>query len=296
MAKIRGPTQNERVQLRHLRFLRTWAHRMEIGISVDTRKLYKDVGRAFSDETLSQLASDFLAQILVPQIQARYDKAAASDEYLPEEGEGMGAFRGSDALSYAELESQQTNPDGSTKTLDQFINDARNRAKLNEDDSGASDSFMNRNVANVRRGFSDLRERVFTIHRVPGGAGIGRWSDIKTLKLSDYAMRMAGRGRSRYNRLFYAVEFGTGIAEKVGGSQFVRREGATKDRFQPGAWWLGPEEGQGIKYLGQKAFHFLYEPRRDREKRVPRDEYKQILLANFATFARMWYARNFRVT
>ena len=87
------------------------------------------------------------------------------------------------------------------------------------------------------------------------------------------------------NDLFYAVEFGTGIAENVGGAGFVRTEGPTKEHdpavAPPGAWWVSPsEDAQGTLMQGQKGFHWLY----DERTRKPREYYLREFQRSFPRF------------
>lgn len=108
---------------------------------------------------------------------------------------------------------------------------------------------------------------------------IGPGEVVNRLKLGNYMqMRGTPSRRSPYDSLFYATEFGTGIAENVGGEQWVRGFGPTKvtstapdDR---GAWWFGNFRGHGMLMTGQRGFHFLY----DERTRKPKDIYRYRLL------------------
>ena len=94
--------------------------------------------------------------------------------------------------------------------------------------------------------------------------GMGEGGAIFSLRLSDHMGTTGGPSADRtYNDLFYAVMFGTGMADKVGGHP--RTDGRTKDRFDEGSWWFGLFEGQGVHFLGQLGLtvqdHFLWAPR-----------------------------------
>lgn len=111
--------------------------------------------------------------------------------------------------------------------------------------------------------------------------GLGPGPQIMSLKLPDY-MRMQGSKttQSEYTSLFFAVEYGTGIAQNVGGGQFVRTEGETKE--SDGSWWLGPERHTGLHFEGQRGFHFLY----DEHTRVPREIYAERVKEKLAEYIR----------
>lgn len=118
--------------------------------------------------------------------------------------------------------------------------------------------------------------------------GIGRRSELNALKLSDYmGTKGTNHKRQPYNSLFKAVEFGTGIAENVGGAKYVRKgggkgadSGRTKDPSGDGSWWLGPAAGEGAHHAGQRGFHFLY----DEQTRKPRQGYIDLVRREFPKF------------
>lgn len=95
-------------------------------------------------------------------------------------------------------------------------------------------------------------------------AGIGDRQALNRLQLSTY---LGGGGGSKYNNLFLATEYGTGVADNVGSAQWVRRTGPTKATapYEEGSWWFSnkdAEDEEGALFLGQKGVHFLYDARR----------------------------------
>ena len=88
--------------------------------------------------------------------------------------------------------------------------------------------------------------------------------------------------RSLLNTWFYNVEFGTGRQENVGGMQWVRRQGISKDESGDGSWWVnrGQSTQKGMKLTGQKGFHFLFEER----TRKPRKFYEELIERRFPEF------------
>lgn len=145
----------------------------------------------------------------------------------------------------------------------------------------AKHRYVREATATMDRGFSRLwdtiaQEPLTSSTSTSATVGIGRMSEIKQLRLNEY-MGTTGslKTTSNLNSLFYAIEFGTGIAENVG-AEWVRHEGPTKDSKIPGAWWFksphNEEAGSdGALFLGQKGFHFLYDERRQRPKQMYAD-------------------------
>jgi hypothetical protein len=94
--------------------------------------------------------------------------------------------------------------------------------------------------------------------------GVGPLAELMALQLSPFMPILGERPTtSPLNSLFLAVEYGTGIAENVGGAQWVRHSGSTKDKSGTGAWWWWPggKGVHGVEYVGQKGLHFLDDAR-----------------------------------
>ena len=119
------------------------------------------------------------------------------------------------------------------------------------------------------------------------GYGIGDMGQILSLDSRDYSPLNTGRSKSPLTNWFLTVEFGTGIAENVGGQQYVRLEGDTKDLSGDGSWWTGGQgfmdkinqkkeqegasagepasqretrAGTGLHFFGQKGFNIFFDP------------------------------------
>lgn len=134
-------------------------------------------------------------------------------------------------------------------------------------------------IHNLAQGFVDLfeqitKKRVFVDERAVR-VGIGPMRDVLRLRLNEYMPTFGGKGtNSEWNTLFYAVEYGTGVRENVGGGKWVRKEGPTKAASPPGSWWLG-EPGEGAHFVGQKGFHLFYEEETRYRNRQLQDEIKR---------------------
>ena len=108
--------------------------------------------------------------------------------------------------------------------------------------------------------------------------GMGPYQAVMAHRLSHYMPVQGAKNAREPNTLFKAVEFGTGVAENVGGAQWVRKDGPTKE--SDGSWWLGPTKQQGAHFFGQKGFHFLYEER----TRKPKEFYYKFIYEKFPEF------------
>lgn len=143
-----------------------------------------------------------------------------------------------------------------------------------------------RTLPGMQAGIDALWEAISapTVPVVKGEAvvqGLGSGPQIMALYLPDY-MQMQGSSstNSEYTSLFLAIEYGTGVADNVGGEQFVRHEGNTAE--PDGSWWLGPQVGMGLHFLGQRGFHFLY----DEHSRMPREIYAERVKSKLAEYIR----------
>lgn len=150
-------------------------------------------------------------------------------------------------------------------------------------EDGTSSTF-----GTMDKGFDDLFKRIETYTVTSSEdqvtANLGPHDEVTALRLSDYTRAGKPRRIDREpNTLFYAVEFGTGTAEKVGGAQFVRDEGPTKHREgrDRGAWWIGPHAGSGRFVMGQKGLHFLYAE----QNRKPKTEWRDFVARSFPGYA-----------
>lgn len=133
----------------------------------------------------------------------------------------------------------------------------------------------------MAQGFSALWSAIranpqYTMQGDDAVAGIGAGSSILGLQLSDYS-KLSGSGNidRSLNSLWLATEYGTGIAKNVGGDQWVRRDGPTKDPDGSGRWWLDGlrDAREGALFEGQEGFHFLHDAR----TRQPLEMYEQMV-------------------
>jgi len=93
-------------------------------------------------------------------------------------------------------------------------------------------------------------------------AGIGPYAKLAALNSSDYGPVPTNAGVSVYNSFFFAVEFGTGISENLGGATprsksellSARDKNEDFDLKPPGAWVYGP-----LIFTGQQAMQLFYD-------------------------------------
>lgn len=103
---------------------------------------------------------------------------------------------------------------------------------------------------------------------------MGPRSEILKQKLGQYSVSSGAPSASAFDSFFFAAEFGTGIAENVGGSQWVREVkknnaqngplrtesiGVDALKGPPGSWWFGSEKSGGGRFSGQRGLHFLFD-------------------------------------
>lgn len=142
-------------------------------------------------------------------------------------------------------------------------------------------------------GFRELWNRISKTQRLKLGGGkigigIGPSSTVTSLSMNAYMPHAGGmQTQSKYNVLFFGVEFGTGTVDNVGGPAFLRLDGPTKER--DGSWWLGDKVGQGAHFKGQKGFHFLFEER----TRRPREYYAHLLDRTLPSYVSDYFRRVF---
>lgn len=96
-------------------------------------------------------------------------------------------------------------------------------------------------------------------------------------------------GHTVLDNLFLTVEFGTGVADNVGGERWVKRPGQSPGGFnlagknikeEDGSWWLGPILGQGMHFRGKPGFNGLFE----KVSREPKDVWIKLFRTEFPRF------------
>lgn len=119
------------------------------------------------------------------------------------------------------------------------------------------------------QGFQKLFNNLTNVVVTEGGnrVGIGPRKLLESQKLLHYNMLRGATKPTRFGEFFYAAEFGTGIAENVGGEQWVNRQGPSKE--DDGKWWFTDKRGRGGRFQGQRGLHFLFDAR----SRTPRPYY-----------------------
>lgn len=219
------------------------AHRSAVGFKLipkteDARKYLEAMGG--QDEFLRGVLRDVvMKELLGPggelheQFHQRYrtpHKYYA--EYITADGEvHAGSYRKSRAMYEAELRAEQ---------MGEHYDSGRT-TKVSGSSEGTRHSRLWQSIK---------ANPVFETRGTLALANIGHGSSILSHRLNDMS-------NSPFNSLFYATEFGTGRAKYVGGHQWVRRTGKTKE--PDGSWWFGATKGSGIHMAGQYGYHFLYD-------------------------------------
>lgn len=131
---------------------------------------------------------------------------------------------------------------------------------------------------------------------------MGPGSDILKQKLGNYSVASGElSAQSNFDSFFYAAEFGTGIAQNVGGPQWVRE--AKKNNAQdgpfkgpPGSWWFGNTATGGGLFSGQRGLHFLFDPATRQPLPIYRDWISKNIATKFAAFMSARSGGKFRLS
>jgi hypothetical protein len=235
-------------------------------------KLEEMFSELTSGELHAELLHKFVNSMFAKQVKQQYQmRLSHSVEYLPER-----TFYGESGEHYKQYMPiiSEGGPFGPRS------DDNYSRFRMR----GGKREASRDHYATMRKGWSELWESLskVTSPRRSGSeisVGMGPYQEVMRHRLSRY-MPVSGStsARGEPNTLFKAVEFGTGIAENVGGPQWVRHEGETKE--DDGSWWLGPSVGMGAHFMGQKGFHFLY----DERTRRPKEFYYKYIYEKFPEF------------
>jgi hypothetical protein len=118
---------------------------------------------------------------------------------------------------------------------------------------------------------------------------MGPSAQVLQQTLARYSVSTGMASPSQFDSFFYAAEFGTGIAENVGGAQWIREIKKNNAQNGPikgpaGSWWFGDEQHGGGMWSGQRGLHFLF----DKATREPLPIYRDWIARNigpkFAAF------------
>jgi hypothetical protein len=138
-----------------------------------------------------------------------------------------------------------------------------------------------------------------------GGSSVliqmGSGSDILKQKLAPYSVSQNMASSSDFDSFFYAAEFGTGIAQNVGGAQWVReakKNNAQNGPFKgpPGSWWFGNAATGGGLFSGQRGLHFLFDPATRQPLPIYRDWISKNIATKFAAFMSARSGGKFRLS
>ena len=234
-----------------------------------------------SPESIGQMLEEYLQTIYIPKVLAPKWDSFDFTQHTPKQGE-------SDPEEFEGFESsfEQVSPFGSAA--------ARNKEKSTPNllAQGQEQSKRTAEQHEARRmlpKFTKLGQLLFQTSRGKNQAGLG---DIGAITQE----RLNPKSPSGFNTFFYAAEFGTGVAENVGGAQFIRDENSSRYKLEhpPGAWRWGPDNKSGIPWTGQKALHFLYEPRMEGGKRAVQGYIQDGFLHTIGPFSVNWLTSRFR--
>jgi hypothetical protein len=230
-------------------------------------------------EYFRQVIRDFLINELFPIIEQLWNQGpggAGASKYLP-----------TWTVSTSRSSSRRTS------SLDQD-EDSRKQLSTSENDV----STVTHTADTMKSGFQKIIEVLKTVtSNVTSGsentiitAGLGNRNELFGLKLSQY-MPVKTKSKSDFNSLFKAVEYGTGIADNVGGENWVRYSSTmpSKDHSRSateagerGAWFFSAPgaEGTGMRFTGQKGAHVFY----DETTRDPNPLIYQFIEDNFRNY------------
>lgn len=155
---------------------------------------------------------------------------------------------------------------------DRFIREQESKAEAGKEAKSDTRKHM-------LKGFDDLFQKIILrnieMDNDKAFVGMGPMPQILQLQLSKYMPIKKAQANSELNSLFYGVEFGTGLAENVGGNKWVRKDGRSKHESGDGSWYFA-----GLRQAGQKGFHFLH----NAQTREPRQKWLYWIHKNFPKF------------
>lgn len=287
MARAPGGTRNLDSLNHFLRNIEDYANRYgsaKIPGTLKVKEMPADPSEFFTEKSMKRWAEHFVATVFVPQVlKPAYEhgtglngegNGGTSNLYghtpIIEQGVGIGR------LHDPEYNFDWEKGQGSIR----ISKDMRRMAREQEQDQlerqraqagkQYAEYLTSRHKANWKRGFEDLFKNLTKVGVLSDkkGVGIGPATLVLSQKLHSYSVvRAKASGRTRYNSFFYAAEYGTGIAENVGGDQWVNRDPETKE--DDGRWYFTDALGRGARFRGQGGLHFLFESR----SRQPRELY-----------------------
>ena len=161
-----------------------------------------------------------------------------------------------------------------------------------KDSEGKSSAFgtpRTTDASMTSAGWSALEARVKEFRPVRSGNEIGFQMGYRVMELRSKQFTQHGFGESKLDNWFFAVEFGTGVAENVGGAKWMRGPGDApvtvgKDskslKEKDGSWWFGARRGQGAHMLGQKGAGIFWE----HGSRRPRSLWRKLFTEEFPAF------------
>lgn len=257
-----------------------------VGVVIDGDQAVDRLKEVWTDRAQTEFAQGFLERYIVPVLWANFLGRGSLQDYtieaLPSASESSKDVFAARAVSRSARDDESGDEDVAEASMRKAAE--RDRRIYEEQlDRLRSDRFTNQREAHAGalmvQGFEQLWQIFRKVEPIPGGAGMGRREAVLAPRLSWYMPLGFGATNSNLNTLFYAVEFGTGTAAKVGSPDLVRWEGPTKVMTgrNAGAWRYGPKEGGGTTYKGQLGFHFLWEVRGSR--RVLNPEYENVFRA-----------------
>lgn len=284
---------------------------MEMNITLEVAPGEADkIQAALKDENLATIADEYMQEVFVPNyLQKEFASAMGQPDVTPQT---LVPSEISKALEFDPLENpvfgdamvrsadgegnvplwDRINSEDPTAHLNRsrplnFFREEEDLATKRAQDSKKSAARQEREIAqDMRAGFQAIWKLMTTTRKFSSGgaagAGIGPKDQLLGLQLRKYMGRPGGT-KSPLNSLFYAIEFGTGIAKYVGGPQYVNYDGEYKlDAPNPaGSWrWYDTKTDEPFYFKGQQGLHFLY----DERTRNPREEHAKFVADTYGKF------------
>lgn len=236
------------------------------------------------DEEFWRIAMNaFFKEVILPRIQDEFRMKSQSRDFWPRILKGSKGF--------------DINTPGTGRSRDQ-LDDALQQDSSFVGKDGESKNVLDAAAAGdgvvvvpkvaetrIRAGFDALMKEIMatelTLDSNTVMLGMGPMKQVLALKMNSY-MPIPGSNRTHkeLNTWFYGVEYGTGIAENVGGGKWVRTQGPTKDRDPLGSWWVGPKAGTGAHFIGQKGMNIFY----NRSDRLPKSVWVHLIAEEWPKF------------
>lgn len=216
--------------------------------AADLNRAQKTLDAILDPRNLKGIVDQFLAKDLLPALEKRFHSGQADlEQHLP--------------MYYSRSKKRVMPITGRVirGSQTQLGNDKKGNSRLDnlsrkqESQAGTVVDMTDKYRQGLRDLFRAISARSDEVRGSTEVVAMGSMHRILSMDTSTYSL-LAPRP-SDFSSWFYTVEFGTGVAENVGGSQWVNHEGESKNA--DGSWMYG--KAPGLHIYGQKGFHFLFD-------------------------------------